>query len=398
MSSHIDMLKDKIKNLSEEYFGELSKVRRHLHSIPELSFSEYNTSRFISQKLEEYGIKHFNIAKTGLIGVINGNKGKGKVVALRAELDALPIIEENDVEYKSENTGVMHACGHDVHLACLLGTAKILTKLKDDFAGSVKLIFQPGEEKLPGGALQMIKEGVLKAPSPTVIYAQHVDPDLQAGTVGFASGEYMASSDEIYLLIKGIGGHGGMPYKLIDPVLITSHLIVALQQIISRNAKSTIPTVLSFGKVIADGATNIIPNEVYIEGSFRTFDENWRIEAHKKIKQVCVNLVKSMGGVCEIEIRKGYPSLNNDAKITAKAKEIAIDYLGVNNVVELEKRMTAEDFAYFSQQVPSCFYRLGTGNISKGIKGSLHSSTFDIDEDALKTGTGLMTYLTLNEQ
>lgn len=389
------MLKERIKNLSEEFFHESLKIRKYLHSTPELSFNEFKTSKYVSDQLVGFGIKIFNIAKTGVVGIISGSTSAGKVVALRAELDALPILEENEVDYKSANVGVMHACGHDVHTTCLIGVAKLLTELKEEFAGTVKFIFEPGEEKLPGGAKLMIEEGVLRAPAPEIMYAQHVDPDLHVGKVGFAGGEYMASSDEIYLKVKGKGGHGGLPYKLVDPVLITSHIIIALQQIVSRNVKATIPTVLSFGKIIADGATNVIPNEVSVEGSFRTFDEAWRKEAYERIKNISVNIAKSMGGDCEVEIKKGYPGLCNDIEVTEKAKNYAIDYLGKNNVIDLEKRMNAEDFAYFSQKVPSCFYRLGTGN--KNLTNSLHSSTFNVDEEAIKIGTGLMTYLTMME-
>jgi amidohydrolase len=289
----------------------------------------------------------------------------------------------------------MHACGHDVHTASLLGVARILTEMKSDFNGTVKLIFQPAEEKLPGGALAMIKEGVLDKPKPRAIFAQHVIPEIPTGKVGFKSGKYMASTDEIYIRITGKGGHAAIPWNVVDPVIISAHLLLSLQQVVSRYSKSTTPTVLSFGKVIANGATNIIPDEVTIEGTFRTFDEDWRAEAHKRIKFITTNLVKSMGGKARIEIRKGYPSLINNPKLTEKARAVAIDYLGAENVLDIEMRMTAEDFSYFSHEMPSCYYRLGTGNLSKGINAPLHSSTFNVDEDSIRVGMGLMAYLAI---
>jgi amidohydrolase len=301
------------------------------------------------------------------------------------------------VPYKSKIEGVMHACGHDVHTSSLLSTAKILNKLKSEFEGTVKLIFQPGEEKLPGGASLMIADGVLQNPTPDAIFGQHVMPHIPAGKLGFRKGMYMASADEIYITVKGKGGHAAMPETLVDPVLIAAHMLVALQQVISRNCSPKIPSVLSFGKVIAQGATNIIPNEVKIEGTFRTLDENWREEAHNKIKTIATGLVASMGGVCDIEIRKGYPFLKNEEELTQRAIQAATSYMGAENIVDLDIWMASEDFAYYSQEVDACFYRLGTQNIARGITSGVHTPTFDIDESALAIAPGLMAWLAISE-
>jgi amidohydrolase len=310
-------------------------------------------------------------------------------------MDALPIQEKNEIDYRSQNEGKMHACGHDVHTASLLGAARILQELRDRFEGTVKLIFQPSEEKYPGGAKVMIAEGVLERPSPSVIFGQHVFPELEAGKVGMKSGKYMASTDEIHMTIKGKGGHGAIPQKNIDPVLIASHLVVALQQVVSRNASPAMPTVLSFGRFIAEGQTNIIPDEVKLSGIMRTFDETWRAEMKNRITTLAKGMAESMGGSCEVFIDPGYPFLVNDPVTTEKARNHAIEYLGSDQVVELELRTTAEDFAYFSQQVPGCFYRLGTRNEKAGITSNLHTATFNVDEESLLTGMGLMAWLTV---
>ncbi len=392
------MLKEKIKNFASKYREDIVACRRHLHKNPELSFQEFNTQKFVEQKLNEFGVtNHHRLANTGVVALIEGKNPTKKVIALRADMDALPIVETNKVDYKSINDGVMHACGHDVHTSSLLGVARILNDLKSEFEGTVKLIFQPGEEKLPGGASMMIKEGVLKNPSPISILGQHVMPQIQAGKVGFRKGLYMASTDEIYVKVKGKGGHGAMPHLTIDPVLITAHMIVALQQIVSRNAKPSLPSVLTFGKVIANGATNVIPDEVYLEGTFRTLNEEWRMDAHKKMITMAEGIAESMGGKCEFTIMKGYPFLVNDDDLTDRARKYAEEFVGSENIEDLEIWMAAEDFAFYSQQAPSCFYRLGVRNESKGITSSVHTSTFDIDESALETGMGLMTWMAIRE-
>ncbi len=391
-------LLEKIKTLSKQYFSEIQTIRRHMHAHPELSFQEFNTSAFIAQKLKEFQISFkTGFVKTGIVGIIEGKNPTKKVIALRADMDALPIQEQNKVDYCSVNAGVMHACGHDVHTSCLLGAAKILHSLKNEFEGTIKLIFQPGEEKLPGGASLMIAEGVLENPKPSGIIGLHVFPSMETGKVGFRSGMYMASTDELYVTVIGKGGHGALPHLTVDPVLIASHIIVALQQIVSRNCQPIIPSVLSFGKVIANGATNVIPDEVKLEGTFRTLDENWRIEAHQKMISLAKGIAESMGATCIFEIKRGYPVLYNDGILTQHAENAAKQYLGEENVEQLDLRMTAEDFAYYTQHLPGCFYRLGTGNKKKGITSNVHTATFNVDEHALEIGMGLMAWIALQE-
>jgi amidohydrolase len=390
-------MKEKIQDLAKTIFDDVVANRRHLHSHPELSFHEVETSAFIAKKLDELGLAYERMADNGLVALIKGEKPSDQVVALRADMDALPILEANDVPYKSQNTGVMHACGHDAHTSSLLGTAKILTSLKSEFGGTVKLIFQPAEEKLPGGASLMIKEGVLQNPTPQAVIGQHVMPFIDAGKVGFRAGKYMASADEIYVTVKGKGGHAAQPQQNIDPVLITAHILTALQQVVSRFADPKTPSVLSFGKVIANGATNVIPNEVYLEGTFRTMDEAWRAEAHIKMKKLAEGIAESMGGSCDFNIMKGYPFLVNEEKLTASARGFAEEYLGKENVLDLDIWMAAEDFAYYSQVADSCFYRLGTRNESRGITSSVHTPTFDVEESALQLSTGLMAYLAVKQ-
>jgi amidohydrolase len=394
---YMNALAQKIKDLAKAYTDDTVGIRRHIHANPELSFEEHNTAAYVEQVLQSYGLETTRMATTGVVALIKGRNPERKTIALRADLDALPITEQNAVDYKSKNEGVMHACGHDVHTASLLGVARILQDLRNDFEGTVKLVFQPGEEKFPGGASVMIKEGVLQQPAPSGIVGQHVFPMLPAGKVGFRSGMYMASADEIYITVKGKGGHAALPELNVDPVLIASHLIVALQQIVSRHASPKVPTVLSFGKVEALGATNVIPNEVKLEGTFRTMDEVWRKEAHRRIRKLAEGLCESMGGSCDIDIKFGYPFLKNDPALTDRAREAAELYLGADNVVDLDLWMGAEDFAYYSQEVPACFYRLGTRNEERGITSGVHTPTFDIDEPALETGIGLMSWIALHE-
>lgn len=389
---------NRIKNLSEELHGKTVETRRHIHENPELSYQEYETAAYVAERLKSLGIEtQTGVADTGVVGLIKGRNADKKVVALRADMDALPILEANEVAYKSKNEGIMHACGHDVHTSSLLGTAEILQQVREDFEGTVKLIFQPGEEKAPGGASLMIKEGVLQNPKPASILGQHVMPFLPAGTVGFRKGLYMASADEIYLTVRGRGGHAAMPEKLIDPVLITAHIIVALQQVVSRNADPKIPSVLSFGHVEAKGATNVIPNEVHVKGTFRTLDESWRAEAKRKITKLATGLAESMGGSCEVFILDGYPYLENNPELTERMMAAAKSYLGSEKVIDLDVWMAAEDFAYYSHETDACFYRLGTRNEAKGIISGVHTPTFDIDEDALALGPGLMAWLAIQE-
>lgn len=390
-------MKERIKSLASKFLPEAIEMRRHLHRNPELSFNEFETSKYVCNQLDKLGIAYkAGYVKTGIVAHINGN-ATGKVVALRADLDALPIKENSNADYCSINDGVMHACGHDVHTTSLLGAARILNELRNEFTGTVKLIFQPGEEKLPGGASMMIKEKALENPNAESIIGQHVFPQLEVGKVGFRAGMYMASTDEIYVTVKGKGGHAALPHLYVNPVQIAARLILELQDLIAQIAKPGVPHVLAFGKVIADGATNIIPDEVSIEGTFRTMDEDWRKLAHKEIRKRAAEIAAEMGGSCDFNISVGYPYLVNDESLTNNAVNRAIDYLGAENVVELEQRMTAEDFAYYSQIMPGCFYRLGVKNEEKGISSGLHTDTFDVDENCLEIGMGLMAWLAVNQ-
>lgn len=388
----------KIQQLAIRYTHDVISFRRYLHTHPELSYLEFNTAKFIATQLRSFGIEpQEGVAGTGVVALIEGKNPTKKSIALRADIDALPIVEQSTQPYKSQNSGVMHACGHDVHTASLLGTAKILFELKDQFEGSIKLIFQPGEEKNPGGASIMIKEGVLENPQPSAILGQHVFPLLPVGKIGFREGKYMASSDEIYLKVIGKGGHGATPELTIDPVVIASHIIIALQQIISRNASPKHPTVLTFGKISANGATNIIPDEVNIAGTFRALDEGWRAEGLKKIKKMAESIAEGMGGKCEVDIHHGYPYLENNPSLTQSIKKAAEEYVGKENVVDIDLTLGSEDFAYYSQKIPASFYRLGTRNEAKGITSYVHTPSFDIDEDALKIASGLMAWMALRQ-
>ena len=371
--------------------------RRHLHQNPELSFEEVQTSAFVQERLRDLNIPFTSgIGGYGVVANLQGHS-PGPVVALRADMDALPIQEANEVPYASKVPGVMHACGHDVHTASLLGVAALLRSRTQDFSGTVRFLFQPAEEKLPGGASLMIRDGALANPTPQAIYGQHVMPLLPAGTVGFRSGRYMASADEIRLTIRGKGGHAAMPHLNTDAVLIASHIVVALQQVVSRRANPTLPSVLSFGHIIGEGAYNVLPNDVRLRGTFRTMDETWRDQAHALIREIASGTASAMGAVCDVEIDRGYPMLFNHPESTALARSTAEAYLGPQQVVDLDLWMAAEDFAFYAQQIPATFYRLGTRNEAKGWVSSVHTSTFDVDESALPLGAGLMAAIALEQ-
>ena len=385
-----------INALADQYFNEVVDIRRHLHQHPERSFQEHQTVQYLEKILQKAGISYEKPVDTGLTGLIKDHSHNKGIVALRADIDALPIEEKNTVAYISQNKGVMHACGHDAHTASLIGALKILKDLPDAYKGNVKFIFQPGEEKLPGGAKKMIEQGALENPTPAVIIAQHVYPDLPAGKIGFRPGPYMASSDELYITLHGSGGHGAMPQQTDDTVYLASQIIQSLQQVVSRKAPPTIPTVLSIGKIIGEGATNVIPEEVYLEGTFRTMNEKWRDRAHELIR----NIVKSHGSTtnidCRVDIVKGYPVLMNDENMTRRCMDYATHMMGKENVELLDIRMTAEDFAYYTRNIPGVFYRLGVSNKKQGIESALHTSTFNIDEKALKTGMANLAWLAIS--
>lgn len=387
-------LKSHIQAEARTLFSKLKATREHLHQHPELSYQEYETMEFVAAYLSNIGIAHEKgVGQTGLVAIIHPESGPTPTcIGLRADLDALPIQEANEVSYKSKVDGVMHACGHDVHTSILLGAAELINSHRDKLKQSVKLIFQPGEEKNPGGATYMINDGVLENPKVTEMFALHVFPDLETGKFGFKEGLYMASCDEIYMTIHGKGGHGATPQNCVDPILIGANILTNLQQVISRKGDPTIPSVLSFGHFEALGATNVIPSKAILKGTFRTMNEKWRAEAHQHITQIATEIAESNGATIELVIDKGYPFLINDASCTQKMKDKAIALVGSENVVELPLRMTSEDFAYYSQKVPVCFFRLGVRNEAKGITFGVHHPNFDIDSEALIYGTQLMAY------
>ncbi len=387
------MIKEKIKQLAASYADEFIAVRHHLHSNPELSYQEFETSKFVQKKLTDYNIPFEVKATTGVVGLIKGKNPESRIIALRADMDALPITEENEVGYKSQNPGVMHACGHDVHTTCLLGAAKILSELREDWEGTVKLIFQPGEEKNPGGASLLIKEGVLENPKPSSIYALHVHPGVEVGKLSFRGGMIMASADELYITIKSKGGHAAAPQNTADTILIASHLVVSLQQIISRNNSPFNPSVLSITSFRGGNTTNVIPSEVKLMGTFRAMNEEWRFKAHELIRKQTIELVAAMGAEADIHIDVGYPFVLNDEATNAHARKKGEEFIGEDNVVTTELRMGAEDFAYYSHQIPGCFFRIGAGNEAKGITAGVHTPTFNIDERTIENGMGFMAFL-----
>jgi amidohydrolase len=387
------MLQQKIKDLAKQYAPEFIEVRHHLHAHPELSYQEFETSKFVQGKLTEYNIPFEVKATTGVVGIIEGKNPRSRIVALRGDMDALPITEENNVPYKSTKPGVMHACGHDVHTTCLLGAAKILAQTNNEWEGTVKLLFQPGEEKNPGGASLLIKDGALENPKPECILALHVNPQLEVGNLSFRAGKVMASADEIYITIKSKGGHAAAPHLTADIILIASHLIVALQQVISRNRDPLSPSVLSITSFQGGHTTNVIPTEVKLMGTFRAMDEEWRFKAHDVIRKLSTELVHSMGAEIDLHIDVGYPTVYNNEELNVVAKNIAEEYIGNGQVGETEIRMGAEDFGYYSQQIPGCFFRLGTANKEKGITSGVHTPKFNIDESAIEIGMGIMATL-----
>lgn len=395
-----ELLKQEIESLSFAYFEDTKQCRHYLHSHPELSFQEFATADYVEKKLLEFGFTEVKrIAETGVVALLHPKERAGKVVGLRADLDALPIQETNEIEYKSLQEGVMHACGHDVHTAILLTVAKIVIQLKEQIKGNIKFIFQPGEELLPGGASILIKEGVLTDPEVNCLVAQHVTPQIEAGKIGFKKGLFMASTDEIYITVKGRGGHAAMPHTYINPLLIASAIITKLHQVVmieKHQNSNNIPTVLAFGKIEGSGATNVIPDVVTIAGTFRSLDETWRKQCHEMLKELAESTALAMGGECIIDIKYGYPCLVNDEEVTATCIAAAEKIIGKENVIAIDYRMTAEDFAYFSQRKPVCFYRLGTGNKNKDTEHNVHTSTFNIDEDVLKFAPAVMACMAID--
>ncbi len=386
-------MKEKIKQLSEKYFPRVVELRRKIHANPELSWEETETSKLVAEELMRYGIEvQTKVAKNGVVGILKGKNPESKCIALRADMDALPIQEENKIDYCSRNAGVMHACGHDVHTSNLLGAAMILSEMKSEIKGTIKFIFQPSEEKIPSGAEAMIKAGVLENPKPDKIFGLHVSPELEAGTFGFCSGRFMASSDEVYLKVIGKGGHAARIEELKNPLLIAAEILLELKTLTDPQ----IPVVLSFGKIEGKGATNVVPDIVEIAGTLRCFDENLRMQLHQQIAFICERVTEKYLSHCEVNTLKGYPVLINNETVTTKAKSLSQEFIGTKNTLDLPTRMGSEDFAYYTHHVPACFYRLGVGNKKLGITSGIHTPTFNIDENALKESIGLMSYIVLN--
>ena len=386
------MIAKRIKELAASYAPDIIAIRHHLHAHPELSYKEFETSAFVRRQLDAYGIPWKIMADTGVVGIIEGRNPSSRIIALRADMDALPIQDENQVPYRSVNAGVMHACGQDVHTSCLLGAARILSETKEEWEGTVKLIFQPGEERNPGGASIMIREGVLESPKPSCIVGMHVNPQLETGKLSFRGGKVMASADEIYITVSGKGGHAAAPHNTTDVILVASQIVVGLQQIVSRKNNPFSPSVLSICAFNGGYTTNVIPNEVKLMGTFRAMDEQWRVKAHELIRRQVEAIGEGMGAEVDLTIDVGYPNVYNDEQLHEIAMVSAKAFMGDDPVEETELRMGAEDFGYYSQLVPGCFFRLGTGNVAKGITSGVHTPTFNIDENAIEIGMAMMAY------
>lgn len=383
---------EQIQQLAHHYFAKAVEYRRHFHRYPELSGQEQETAAYICRVLDKMDISYESgVAGYGVVATLKGKLPGTKTVALRADMDALPVKEKTGQLYQSVNDGVMHACGHDAHIAILLGTLHVLKNLRDSFGGNVKAIFQPSEEAYEGGAKFMIEQGVLDEVD--LIFGLHVTPEIETGSVGICDGPFMASTDEIYFTVHGKGGHAALVNELMNPVLIGNEIITKLSEYIEINKPPEVQTVLSFGRFIAEGLTNLVPDTAEIAGTFRTFDEEWRETAIGEIENIAQKRALLYGASCETHIRRGYPVLINDPEVAGRVRNYAQSILGKTNVLNLSQRMTAEDFAYYLQKKPGLFFRLGSSFPDK----ALHSSRFDIDEKALIHGMELMSLIAMSE-
>ena len=387
------MLIDEIKALAHAQREEVIEWRRWMHRHPDLSQEEYGTMEFVAERLRKMGLEpKTGIGKTGIMAMLRGKDPDSYCVALRSDYDALPITECTGLPFASEKPGVMHACGHDMHTCSLLGAIKILTQLKDQFSGTLMFIFEPSEEKYPGGARMMMEDGLFDEVMPNEIYSFHCLPEMDCGKVGMRKGKYMASTDELYWTVKGLGGHGATPHLSVDPIVVASHIVIALQQIVSRNAVPMMPTVLTIGKIQeVGGRTNIIPDTVKMEGIIRTFDEKWRLEAHEKIRKISTGVAEAMGAECDLFIDYGYPYVFNDDACTQQVHDNACAYVGEENVEWLDLRMTAEDFAFFAQKIPACYFRIGIHEPGTPFS-NLHRPNLMVDERSLELANGLIAY------
>ena len=388
----MNKIKEELRNRSLQYFEDTVTLRRHIHQHPELSGKEYNTAEFVAETLKSYGITpQFLLNNTAVTAIIEGQNPAYQTIALRADMDALPLPENNNLVFHSVNKGVMHACGHDIHTASLLTTARILQEIKNQWNGTIKLIFQPSEEKFPGGAIQLIDAGILENPKVDSILGMHVSPEIETGKIGMKTGNYMASTDEIYITAIGKGGHAALPESFVNPLIIASKILMELESFYAKYSPDDLPGVLTFGRIFGDGQTNIVPDTVKIEGTLRTFNNDFRLTAHKLIPQIASQIAVQMNGKAETFIDQGYPVLKNDEKLTQKALETVQDFLGKENVLSLDYRMTAEDFAYYSQRIPSVFYRVGVK--VDGQQSNLHSPEFIANEKALELSPAVMACL-----
>jgi hippurate hydrolase len=385
-----------LRSRSADLHPRVVDLRRRIHRNPELSRNEHDTAALVADALHEIGLDRVEtgIYGTGVLGTLAGGR-PGRTVLLRADLDALPIQEETGLDFASQNEGIMHACGHDAHTASLLGTAQILADIRSRVPGTIRFCFQPTEEKIPGGATFMIEEGVLEArgdePAVDYVLGQHVRPDLPAGAIGVRGGPFMASADEVHVTVRGEGGHAASPHELTsDATVAAAHVVTALQTVVSRNSPPGTPSILTIGRFVADGATNVIPPSAHLEGTFRTMDDEWRAEAHDRIRQVVRRTAQAHGAEADVDVRVGYPAVHNDPSAASVVQSAAREYVGETGTVDLDPWYAGEDFAYFTNARPGVFYALGVGNKDAGIVHGLHTSQFTIDEDALRIGPGFM--------